>query len=208
VGAQTYNEKYEYYYPTNLSSGVNPAGSPQAVAAANASAQSISMLDELAEFTLNYKKKTTFGNFDVLAGYTAQQTNSDILSVGANGFSNDLVPEITARGANASNFYLNSVTGKFNNNFVVLLARVLYTYNNKYFLSGSFRTDASSRFGPQNRWGKFPSVSAGWNLSNESFYSNWLGNAVTAKLRASWGLTGNNNIGNYRYEQSISSPGG
>lgn len=208
VGAQTYNEKYEYYYPTNLSSGVNPAGSPQAVAAANASAQSIFMLDELAEFTLNYRKQTRLGNFDVLAGYTAQQTNSDILSVGANGFSNDLVPEITARGANASNFYLNGNTGKSTTTLLSYLARVLYSYNNKYYLSGSFRTDASSRFGPLNRWGQFPSVSAGWNVSNESFYSKWFGESVTAKLRASWGLTGNNNIGNYRYEQSISSPGG
>ena len=208
VGAQTYNEKYEYYYPTNLSSGVNPAGSPQAVAAANASAQSVSLLDQLAEFTINYQKKTAFGNFNLLAGYTAQQSNSDILSVGATGFSNDLVPEITARGANASNFYQNGNTGKSTTTLLSYLARVLYNYNNKYYLSGSFRTDASSRFGPQNRWGNFPSVSAGWNLSNESFYSNLIGNGVTAKLRASWGLTGNNNIGNYRYEQTISSPGG
>ncbi len=208
LGAQTYNEKYEYYYPTNLSSGVNPPGSPQAVAAANAAAQTLSTLDKLAEFTLDYKKETGFGNFDVLAGYTAQQTATDILSVGANGFSNDLVPEITARGANAANFYLNSNTGKTTNTLVSYLARVLYSYHSKYFLSGSYRTDASSRFGPQNRWGAFPSVSAGWNISNESFYDNLVGKSVTAKLRASWGLTGNYNIGNYNYEQTISSPGG
>jgi TonB-linked SusC/RagA family outer membrane protein len=208
VGAQTYNEKYEYYYPTNLSSGVNPPGSPQAIAAANAVAQTYSSLDKLAEFTVNYHKQTRMGNFDVLAGYTAQQTNTDIISVGANGYNNDLVPEITARGANASNLYLNNSTGKSTTTLLSYLARVLYNYNNKYYLSGSFRTDASSRFGPQNRWGEFPSVSAGWNISNEAFYGNLVGKNVTAKLRASWGLTGNNNIGNYRYEQSISSPGG
>ncbi len=208
LGAQTYGEKYEYYYPTSLSSGVNPPGSPQAVAAANAAAQTISMLDQLAEFTVNYRKDFSFGNIDALAGYTAQQTTSDIISVGANGFTNDLVPEITGRGANASNFYLHSNTGKSTTTLLSYLGRLLYNYNNTYYLSASFRVDGSSRFGPQNRWAKFPSVSAGWNISNESFYNDWLGQRSTLKLRASWGLTGNNNIGNYRYEQSMSNPGG
>ncbi|MEJ7739838.1 MAG: TonB-dependent receptor [Chitinophagaceae bacterium] len=208
LGAQTYNEKYEYYYPTNLSSGVNPAGSPQAIAAANNAAQTIAMLDQLGEFTLNYKKELGKSNVDVLAGYTTQKTTSDIISVGANGFTNDQVPEITARGANASNFYLNSNTGKTTTTLISYLGRILYSFDEKYYLSGSFRMDGSSRFGPKNRWGKFPSVSAGWNLSRESFYRDWLGAGSTVKLRASWGLTGNNNIGNYRYEQSVSSPGG
>ncbi|MEO7768963.1 MAG: SusC/RagA family protein, partial [Ferruginibacter sp.] len=70
------------------------------------------------------------------------------------------------------------------------------------------RTDGSSRFGPNNRFGTFPSVSAGWNLSDEPFYHNWLGKGSAIKLRASWGLSGNNNIGNYQYVQLISSPGG
>ena len=214
LGAQTYNEKYEYYYPTSLSSGTNPPGSAAAIAAANAAAQTTSMLDELAEFTLNYQKQFGQHQINVLAGYTAQQTNSDIISVGANGFSNDQVPEITARGANAANFYINPgspnapVTGKSTTTLISYLARIVYSYKNKYFLTGSFRTDGSSRFGPQNRWGNFPSVSAGWNVSNESFYNDWLGPKSTLKLRASWGLTGNNNIGNYKYEQSFAAPAG
>ncbi len=208
VGAQTYNEKYEYYYPTNLSSGVNPPGSPQAIAAANASAQNIAMLDQLGEFTLNYKKKFGVSTIDALAGYTAQKTTTDIISVGANGFSNDQIPEITARGANAANFYLNSNTGKSTTTLISYLARVVYSYNSKYFLTGSYRRDGSSRFGPDNRWGQFPSISAGWNLSNESFYHDWLGTGSTVKLRASWGLTGNNNIGNYRYEYDLAAGGG
>lgn len=208
LGAQTYNEKYEYYYPTNLSSGVNPAGSPQAIAAANTSAQTISTFDKLGEFTLNYKKQLGNSNFEALGGYTAQETTSDIISVGANGFTNDLIPEITARGAIASNLYLNGGTGKSVTTLISYLGRVLYNYGSKYYLSGSYRMDGSSRFGPRNRWGKYPSVSAGWNLSNESFYTDWLGARSTIKLRASWGLSGNNNIGNYRYEQTVPSPGG
>jgi TonB-linked SusC/RagA family outer membrane protein len=209
LGGQLYTEKYEYYYPTNLSSGVNPPGSPAAVAAANASALNLNTQDLLAEYTLNYKKQIGKSQFGALAGYTAQKTTLDQLSVGANGFTNDNVKEITARGANAANFYINSnATFKSTTTLVSYLARVIYAYDQKYYVTGSFRTDASSRFGPENRWGQFPSVSLGWNMSNESFYRNLLGNSTTLKLRASWGLTGNNNIGNYKYEQDQTGSGG
>lgn len=208
LGVQTYNEKYEYYYPTNLSSGTNPPGSAQAIAAANTSAQTMINMDKLAEFTLNYKKEFNKHRIDAIAGYTTQKTTSDIVSVGANGFINDIVPEITSRGALATNFYLNGGTGKSTTTLISYLARALYSYNGKYFLSASIRSDGSSRFGPNSRFGTFPSVSAGWNLSNESFYHDWLGQNSTVKLRASWGLSGNNNIGNYRFQQLISNPSG
>ncbi|MEJ7680282.1 MAG: hypothetical protein WKG06_20990 [Segetibacter sp.] len=136
LGIQTYNEKYEYYYPTNLSSGVNPPGSPQAIAAANASSQSLNNVDKLAEYTLNYRKQFAQHRLDILAGYTAQQTTTDILSVGANGFNNDAVQEITARGANPANFYLFPNTGKATTTLLSYLGRALYSYNNKYFLIG------------------------------------------------------------------------
>jgi len=208
LGGQTYTEKYEYYYPTNLSSGINPPGSPQAIAAANASSQFLNNQDAIAEFTLNYKKELGRHSFDLLGGYTAQETTTDVVSVGANGFSNDLVPEISARGANAANFYYLSNTGKSTTTLLSYLARMIYSFDKKYYVTASFRSDASSRFGPENRWGQFPSVATGWNISNENFYHDWLGKKSTLKLRASWGLTGNNNIGNYRYEQALSGTGG
>ena len=207
LGGETYTEKYEYYYPTNLSSGINPAGSPQAILAANASAQFLTTQDKLAEFTLDYKKQFGKHSFDALAGYTAQKTNSDIVAVAAKNFTNDLVPEITAVGSNAGDFSLLS-SGKSTTTLVSYLGRVIYNYDRRYFLMGSFRQDGSSRFGPLNRWGKFGSVSAGWTVSNESFYHNWLGENSSLKLRASWGLTGNNNIGNYNYEQDLTGSGG
>src|SRR5690606_38115031 len=87
-------------------------------------------------------------------------------------------------------------------------SRVNYNFDSKYFLSASLRTDASSRFGANNKWGVFPSVSAGWTVSNESFYDNWLGAGSTMKLRASWGRSGNNNIGDYVNITNFSSPTG
>ena len=207
VGGEHYGEKYEYYFPTNLSSGINPPGSTQSILAANSSAQFMNIQDLLGEYTLNYSKKINKHQMDVLAGYTAQQTNSDILAVAAKNYTNDLVPEITAGGSVAGDFNRLG-SGKSTTTLVSYLSRAVYSFDKKYFMTGSFRSDASSRFGPANRWGNFGSVSAGWNVSNESFYKDWLGKGSTLKLRASWGLTGNNNIGNYRYEQNLTGAGG
>jgi TonB-linked SusC/RagA family outer membrane protein len=205
---QSYREKYEYYYPTNLSSGINPPGSSQSILAANASADNYNLEDKLAEYTLNYHKQFGKHNFNVLGGYTAQQTNTDLLSVSAKDFSNDQVQEITNVGSTPGDFALQSNSGKSVTTLLSYIGRVVYSYDSRYSFTGSFRTDASSRFGPANRWGKFGSVSAGWLVSNENFYHDWLGAASTLKLRASWGLTGNNNIGNYQYEQLVTGSGG
>jgi TonB-linked SusC/RagA family outer membrane protein len=208
LGGETYSEKYEYYFPTNLSNGINPPGSSQSIIAANASAQNLTTQDRLAEFTLNYKKTFGLNRFDILGGYTAQETRSDIVAVATKDFTSDNIREITAGGSVPGDFSLQSNSGKSTTTLLSYLARVVYSYNSRYFLTGSFRADASSRFGPRNRWGKFGSVSAGWSLSNESFYHDWLGRGSSLKLRASWGLTGNNNIPNYNYEQGITGAGG
>ncbi len=208
LGGETYHEKYEYFYPTSLSNGINPPGSSQSILAANSSAQTMDIQDRLAEFTVNYKKRFGKHSLDVLGGYTAQKTTSDIVAVGAKDYINDNVPEITAGGSVPGDFYMLSGTGKSVTTLISYLARVIYNYERRYFLMGSFRSDASSRFGPLNRWGQFGSVSLGWTVSNEPFYTNWLGGHSILKLRASWGLTGNNNIGNYNYEQGVTGSGG
>lgn len=208
LGMQTYNEKFEYYRPGSLSSGAFAPYTPQAMAAARDTSRTLSTVDQLGEFTANYKKQFGKHNIDVLAGYTAQQFTSDAVSVLAQGYQNDRIQEITAKGADPANFSLLPATGKATWTMLSYLARVAYNYNNKYYLTASFRTDGSSRFGPANRWGNFPSVSAGWNISKEQFYTDVLGTATSMKLRASWGLSGNNNIGNYNYQQVMNSPGG
>ncbi len=77
-----------------------------------------------------------------------------------------------------------------------------YSYDNKYFLTGTFRADASSKFAPDNRVGYFPSVTGGWLVSNEEFMH---GNKVLTflKLRASYGLTGNSNIADFSFLDSF-----
>ncbi|WP_428331245.1 SusC/RagA family TonB-linked outer membrane protein [Mucilaginibacter sp.] len=212
LGMQTYGENYNYYLPTSLSSGAFPPYSSQSVAAAKAIQQTIAYQDQLGEFTLNYTKQFGKNHFDALAGYTAQKTTNNVLTVQGTGFQNDNVPNITGAAPNNITLITSGApegtqnTGKSVYTLLSYLGRVNYNYDSKYFLSGSIRTDGSSRFGPNNRYGVFPSVSAGWSLSNESFYHSWLGDESTVKLRASWGLSGNNNIGNYNTQQVLNAP--
>jgi TonB-linked SusC/RagA family outer membrane protein len=207
LGTETYTEKYDYYYPTTLSSGTFAPGSQQSILAANAQASNLVTVDKLAEFTLNYNKQIGKHHFDALAGYTAQITSADYISVKANGFQNDAIPEISNHGALAANFALNSA---YKSEYTLLsyLGRANYNYAGKYFLTASFRADGSSRFGPANKYGYFPSVAAGWNLSDEDFYHNFLGDQSTVKIRASWGKSGNFNIPNYAIQQTLATPSG
>ncbi|RFM33417.1 SusC/RagA family TonB-linked outer membrane protein [Chitinophaga silvisoli] len=207
VGMMSYSEKYNYYYPTSLSSGVSAPYSDNAKAAANGIAQNQTVLDQLAEFTLNYNKRFGKHSISGLAGYSAQMNTTDLVKVTAKGFEDDRIQEITAKGADGTDFQL---TNAYKSTYTLMsyFGRVSYNYADRYYVTGSLRTDGSSRFGPQNKWGLFPSVSAGWNISNESFYHDWLGQQSTLKLRASWGLSGNNNIGNYNTMQTMATATG
>lgn len=82
-----------------------------------------------------------------------------------------------------------------------------YSFDNKYLITANLRADASSRFAENNQWGYFPSVSAGWKISDEAFLSDvdWLSNL---KFRASWGILGNQEIDNYTYLTLISQENG
>lgn len=81
--------------------------------------------------------------------------------------------------------------------------RIMYNYQNKYFLQGNIRYDGSSRFHKDHRWGTFPSFSAGWVISEESFMENMRSWLSFLKLRGSWGNLGNERIGNYPYQATI-----
>ncbi|SJN25390.1 TonB family protein / TonB-dependent receptor [Sphingobacterium faecium PCAi_F2.5] len=207
-GLSTYDEKHDYYRPTSISNGNNAPYSNSAKAAAYADATTRSEIDKLVETTLNYNK--TFADkhqVTALLGYSAQRTDVDYMSVRANGFQNDAIDEITNKGADPSNFQLLDAYKRITT-LQSYFSRVNYSYASKYFLSASFRTDGSSRFGPNTKWGTFPSVSAGWTISKEDFYDAWLGEGSTAKLRASWGKSGNNNIGEYNAITTYNSPTG
>ncbi len=101
------------------------------------------------------------------------------------------------RGYNERHFY----------RFLSFFARVNYKLHDKYLLGASLRADGSSRFGPNNRYGSFPAVSAGWIISEENFMKG-VRPLDFLKLRTSFGYTGNSEIGNFRYLGTYSATGG
>lgn len=82
-------------------------------------------------------------------------------------------------------------------------SRLNYEYKGKYLFGASFRRDGSSRFAKENRWGNFPAFSAGWRISEENFMSDLSETITELKIRGSWGVAGNNQLGNYSYQATL-----
>lgn len=84
-----------------------------------------------------------------------------------------------------------------------MLGRIQYSYDDRYMLNASLRHDGSSKFAEENRWGYFPSVSTGWNISEENFWRGIQNTVSNLKLRASFGTTGNSNFADYAYQTTL-----
>ena len=145
--------------------------------------------------TLNYKKNFLYHNINALIGYSQESNNYRYLQGFKMTFPTDELGELDA-GSTA-----NQSIGGSSNDWALqsLFGRINYDYKEKYLFESNFRYDGSSRIFKDNRWGLFPSLSAGWRLSEESFMDqfSWINNL---KLRASWGKLGNQNIGLYPYQ--------
>jgi TonB-linked SusC/RagA family outer membrane protein len=146
---------------------------------------------------LNYSKQ--FGDHYIAAilGYTAQKSTSESSYILVEGFPDDDVHTIT-RGQNV----LSRTSAGSEWALAASFMRVNYNYKDKYLLEGTFRREGSSRFGENSKYGNFPSGSLGWRISEESFFpvTRWLS---SLKIRTSYGITGNNNIGDYRHIAAI-----
>ncbi|MBO5795267.1 MAG: TonB-dependent receptor [Bacteroides sp.] len=146
------------------------------------------------QYLLNYKKEFGKHNIDALVGYESMEYNSE--NVWANGYNM----------YSDKNWTVSNVIDKINGSGsfaeiarIGLLSRVSYDFDTKYYVSASYRRDASSRFHPDNRWGDFFSFSAAWDIAKEGFMSDaeWVN---MLKVKASYGEQGNDGIGNnYAY---------
>jgi len=155
-------------------------------------------LNWLNENTLNYDITTDNGHsFSGLLGFTVQSQKVDQLRFDGSQFPDDDIQTLNA----AARITVGAID-KSDWSLISYLARVNYSYLSKYLVTATVRTDGSSRFGSNNRWGTFPSLALGWRLSEENFLKNttWINEL---KLRASYGFTGNFNIGNYSYMSNI-----
>ncbi|MEO7211775.1 TonB-dependent receptor [Mucilaginibacter sp.] len=160
---------------------------------ANASSTSNIYYSWLAENTLNYKHSFGDHNFDVLVGYTAQKYHQNYSYLSGYGFPNDNISSLAA----ATQFNTPQ-TNIQEWSLVSFVSRLNYNYKNKYLVSASFRRDGSSRFAPNTKYGNFPAVSVGWNVSEESFMQKFP-IISDLKLRAGYGVNGNFNIQNYGF---------
>ena len=147
------------------------------------------------------------GRHDVSAMIGASLLQRSSLSLSASRNDLKIDDEDHAYISMATNSSASASGGPGNPSAIVsFFGRVNYAYDNRYMLTATVRRDGSSRFGPNNRFGTFPSVSVGWNVANESFLRDvrWLD---ALKFRASWGQNGNENIGDFAYLATISTYG-
>ncbi len=147
----------------------------------------------LLEYTMNYSKQLTEkSTFNLLGGVTYQYFNNKTFSGIIRGFPSDALGTNNLGLGDTNLDNLNS--DQEDNSILSYLSRINYTLNDKYLFTASLRADGSSRFGANNKFGYFPSVALGWRLSEENFIPKFF---YDMKLRASWGLTGNQEINNY-----------
>ena len=155
----------------------------------------------LNENTLTWNK--TFAedhDLNLLGGFTMQKNNTEYVMASSSNFVNDVM-EYNNLGAGS--VYNKPESNAMQWSLMSYLARVNYTLKHKYLFSVNARVDGSSRFGANNKYGFFPSASAGWRISEEAFMEPVKETISNLKLRASYGETGNNNIGNYAHIATI-----
>lgn len=145
------------------------------------------------ENTLNYNKTLAEDhNISALLGFSYNSDKLDNSTMSSqNGFGSSTITTLNyAIGVNGS-------TTETKNVLLSYFGRLQYAFQDKYLLTASARRDGSSRFGANTKWGWFPSASAGWRISEENFMDGIKGTLNDLKLRASWGTSGNYNIGDY-----------
>ncbi len=183
----------------------------------------------MLEFYLNYKKEVEAikSNFDVMAGYTWQRFDfmnhnySRITSIGYNkqydlATNSWVVNEDPASADNIGYGYGDTEEARTriyrDGNKLMLLSfygRFNYSFDDTYLLTFTLRDDATSRFSPDTRWGLFPALALGWKINNMPFFEDFTGTWDEFKLRAEWGVTGQQAVGsynNYTPAYSISVP--
>lgn len=161
-----------------------------------ASIQKLEDYSKLLDLIMKYSQRFDEHNIDAMAGYSYQRFWNDGSLLSASGYTTDAFNFNRIGGASNKGL---PTSFKESNKLISWYGRVNYNYANRYLFTGTLRDDGSSRFGKNTKWGIFPSLAASWRITQEDF---WNFDAMNDfKLRYSWGIIGNQEIGNY---QSIS----
>lgn len=157
--------------------------------------------DKTMEPTITYEKQIGEHSFDVLGGYSYQYSTSEDFGMKSSGFTTDGFKDWNFGSNNAitdTDLPRPEMTShKEDNTLIGWFGRISYAFKDRYFIQGSIRHEGSSRFGKDQKWGDFPAFSAGWLISDEPFMES-VEFVSDLKIRAGYGVTGNQGIPNYR----------
>lgn len=188
LGADVMQFREKFFRPSNVPK--NGLVAPLSSTDRTGYAESQEVVNWLNENTISYFESFGLHEVDAVAGFTVQKNIYNQNMAEGSDFPDDIIHTINNAKVKTG------TSDMYEWSLISYLARVNYRFNNKYYLTASIRTDGSSRFGKNNRYGYFPSGSIAWRVSQEDFMKNltWLDDL---KIRASFGLTGNNSIPNY-----------
>ncbi len=192
LGADLSNTRQSYYAPSYTSDGLANSG----YAAVGQNKTHVWQTEYTATYTKTFKR---VHSLTALVGYTAQRTDRSRIATSAYGFSNDDTGYDNLGAASTTN---PSSSGHYISTLQSWLGRVNYSFNSRYNVSLTLRADGSSRFAKNHRWGWFPSLGLSWNIDREKWLH--LGKNVDfIQLRASVGVVGNQEIGDYQFAANV-----
>ncbi len=171
----------------------------------NASRSTSFDYDKTFEYTVDYAKTIGKHSITGLAGYSYQDFMSEGFNASNQNFLTDAMSYNNLGAGQA--FKATPGTGsdlgssKSSSKLIAFFGRGIYNYGDKYLLTASVRREGSSKFGKNNKWGWFPAVNAGWRISQEPFFTK--GFVEDLKIRAGYGVTGNQGLGSYASLQTL-----
>jgi TonB-linked SusC/RagA family outer membrane protein len=171
-------------------SSQNPANSPTSYSYFGNNYNQSFIIEPQIDYTVNLRKST----LSLLVGGTWQESQKGYQFITANGYSNESLMENLS---SATTYVPSTILTDYK--YVSVFGRANYNFDDKYILNATIRRDGSSRFGPGNQFGNFGSVGTAWLFSNENFIKNTIPYLSFGKLRASYGITGNDQITDYQY---------
>lgn len=187
-------DKYGYYYAPSTYSGQVNAGTTGHAERSTSTSQIMNL-----EWVNNFAMNLDGHKLRLMAGYSYAYGVSDSFSANNTNFTTDatLYNNIGEGSLASEDGKVMMSSSKSDHTLIAFFARANYDWKERYLLSASIRHEGSSRFGANHKWGNFPAVSVGWRLSEEPFFSFASSVVDDLKLRYDFGVTGNQDIGNY-----------
>ncbi len=162
---------------------------------------------KLLDFDINFKRQFGDHSLQFVGGYSYSDNMYETSYMWNKNFDTDyFLWHNMGNGSGLQNGQASMSSSKQSSKLIAFFGRAMYNYKEKYLVSASARYEGSSRFGANNKWGMFPSVSLGWRINEEGFMQDvdWIDEL---KLRAGYGVTGNQEISNYQSLARLSSSG-